>query len=102
MPQPADQPTLLALIDTELQSIQKKLADESGTGVTLAAHIATAKANELLTNTATDLMTTNLAVTDALLDALVLSTGDGLGVIADVPLDDTLHVWIAAAIVTET
>ncbi|KKK68380.1 hypothetical protein LCGC14_2944610 [marine sediment metagenome] len=102
MPVPSDQKPLLAQIDDELQLIQKKLADESGTGVTLAAHIATATANELLTNTATDLMTTNLAVTDALLDALVLSTGDGLGVIADVPLDDTLHVWIAAAIVTET
>ena len=100
--QVANAPTLLAQIDTELQSIQAKLRDGSNTGTNLGALIATMVTNEAITNAVTDTLTTQIDTTNTVLDALVLSSGDGLGVIADVPLDDTLHVWIAAAIVTET
>jgi len=79
--------TLLEQIDDQLQLIQAKLA--LNTGVTdISALVAT--------------LTTNVATTDGLLDALVLATGNGLGIIADVPEAADLHTWIAAAIVTET
>ena len=84
----ANAPTLLAQIDTELQSIQAKLRDGTATGSDLGALIAT--------------LVANIATTQTVMTALNLSTGNGLGVIADVPLDDNLHTWIAAAIVTET
>ena len=84
----AHAPTLLAQIDTELQSIQAKLRDGTATGSDLGALVAT--------------LVANIAITQTVMTALNLSTGNGLGVIADVPLDDNLHTWIAAAIVTET
>ena len=95
-------PTLLAQIDTELQSIQAKLRDGSATGSNLGALIATMVTNEAITNAVTDTLTTNVDTTNTVLDALVLGSGTGLGKITEVPLDDDLHTWIAAAIVTET
>ncbi len=77
----ANAPTLLAQIDTELQEIQAKLRDGSATGSNLGAI---------------------LAASQTVMTALNLTSGNGLGTITEVPLDDTLHVWIAAAIVTET
>ena len=74
-------PTLLAQIDTELQAIQAKLRDGTATGSNLGAI---------------------LAASQTVMTALNLTSGNGLGTITEVPLDDDLHTWIAAAIVTET
>ena len=92
MPTPSDQPTMLALIDTELQSIQAKLVNQSSTpGATVASHIATLVANLATTQTVMDL------INDA------GNAGTGLGPTASLQGNPTtLEDWFNAAIVTET
>jgi len=102
MPQPSDKTPLLDQIDVEIQAIRVKLGDSTNVGTTLAATIAAGKAAEAVTNAVVDTLTTNIAATQTVMTALNLSTGNGLGVIADVPAAADLHTWIAAAIVTET
>ena len=76
-------PTLLAQIDTELQSIQAKLRDGSATGGTIGGLIATAK-----------------TVLDLINDSG--QAGTGLGLKASIPSGADLETWLNAAIVTET
>ena len=84
-------PTLLAQIDTELQAIQVKLYNNTAsTTSTLAAHIATLKANIAITKAV------EVLITDA------GGAGTGLGLIAAVQGGTDLETWFNAAIVIET
>jgi hypothetical protein len=91
MSQPSDQPTLLELIDTELQAISAKLTNRgSVTGTTLATQIATLKTNIATTQTVMDL------INDA------GNAGTGLGPKASMPTSQDLETWLNAAIAAET
>jgi hypothetical protein len=75
MPEP-----LLKQIDDELQAIQKKLRDGSGTGSDLGALVATLLANEATTNAVVDTLTTNVDTSAALLVTLLDSADAGIGI----------------------
>ncbi len=61
---------MLEQIDTELQSIQAKLRDGSGTGSDLGALLVTLLANIATTDTVADTLAAQVVTSDAVVDVL--------------------------------
>ena len=109
---------LLEQIDDQLQLIQAKLRDGSGTGSDLGALVATLLANIATTDTVADTLAAQVVTSDAVIDTLTTNVattktavdllydvgdaGTGIGPLADQQATTDLSALIVLAIAGET